>query len=511
MFLFIFISIQVKSQLSLQWERQYGGSLVESMSCSDFGTSNVIQTFDGGFIIGGRSESDDGNISTHHGLTQIDDIWIIKTDSTGNIKWEKSLGGSGVDQLGKIRQTSDSGIIIIGTTASFDGDITHFYGNYDIWVAKLDSLGNILWQKNYGGSLYDGGTDIHETTNGYVFCGVTNSNDNDVTGLHGNEDFWVVKINSIGNIQWQKTFGGSNIDYATSLTEDAFGNYFVAGSTYSAHEDFLIIKVDNSGNLIWQKSFGGTGSDVANSICKLANNEFAITGYSSSLNGNISGHHGNLLNDYWVIKIDSAGNLLWQKSLGGTFEDRAYDVYRTHDNGILITGVSDSKNGDVLDHISTPSSTSLDNFWIVKLDSLSNIIWTKSFSADSSGGSKGFSSLETSLDCYAFAGDGAGGTNHHGSTDFWLVKACNSTNNINVIHSLQEIELFPNPIYEFVTIKTEKVNMKYEIRNTLCKLIKTGILESFETNLSMNNFKSGIYILSIFSDKEVSRFPIIIQ
>ncbi|HRH60473.1 MAG TPA: hypothetical protein PL045_07875, partial [Chitinophagaceae bacterium] len=188
----------VKVNPAIEWQKSLGGTSY------DFANS-IQQTKDGGYITAGGSWSNDNDVSGHHG-TSYSDYWIVKLDSAGNIQWQKSLGGSDFEYAYWIQQTKDGGYIIAGESSSKDGDVTNNHGSRDYWIVKLDSAGNIQWQKSLGGTLYDQAFCILQSNDGgYVIAGTSLSNDGDVNNNHGGWDCWVVKLDSAGNMLWQKS------------------------------------------------------------------------------------------------------------------------------------------------------------------------------------------------------------------------------------------------------------------------------------------------------------------
>ena len=219
----------------IQWDKNFGGSNYDDAIGSLISPNNLL-------VIGAISSSNDFDVSDNNG---VGDYWIFEVDSNGIIKWESSFGGSEYETLNSIELTADSGYILCGRSYSEDGDITLNHGNADIWVVKIDSIGALQWQKTYGGAEYDDGGSVKQTNDGgYIITGATKSNDGDVTYNHGNIDAWVIKISSVGEIEWQKTYGGSLDDRARSveLTDD--GKYIVGG--YSESDDFDV--AENKGD-----------------------------------------------------------------------------------------------------------------------------------------------------------------------------------------------------------------------------------------------------------------------
>ena len=306
----------------ISWQKSLGGSLNEE-------AYSVQQTTDGGYIIAGRSESNNGDVSGNNGNY---DYWIVKLTSAGVLSWQKSFGGSGYDQANDIQQTTDGGYIVAGHTYSNNGDVSENNGQRDYWIVKLTSSGNIDWEKSFGGSNKERTESIQQTNDGgYIIAGYTESDDGDVTVNHGSSDYWIVKLTSTGNLDWEISLGGSNVDMAQSVQQTSDGGYIVAGESYSndgdvtannGEYDCWIVKLTSAGDLDWQKSFGGSGSDGAYCIQQTADYGYIIAGYSTSSDGEVSENNGGY--DYWIVKLNSSGNITWEKSLGGSSDEYAY-------------------------------------------------------------------------------------------------------------------------------------------------------------------------------------------
>ena len=415
---------------AIVWQKSLGGSAYDN-------AFSIVQTSDGGYIVTGTSFSDDGDVMGNHGDG---DYWIVKLDTKGNLTWQKSLGGSWIDEGNDIVQTSDGGYIIAGYSNSNDGDVTGHHGitgRYldipDAWVVKLDAKGNLTWQKSLGGSQEDNAHSIVQTSDGgYIIAGYSKSNDGDVTGNHGGADYWIIKLNAKGNLTWQRSLGGSRYDKASSIAQTSDGGYVIAGYSESndgdvtgnhGNSDYWIVKLDAKGNLTWQKSLGGSTNDEASSIVQTSDGGYIIAGYSESNDGDVTGHHGesyadmNYSSDAWVVKLDAKGNLTWQRSLGGSQCDKASSIVQTSDGGYIIAGYSESNDGDVTGHDGG-------GYWIVKLDAKGNLIWQRAFGG--SGSDLANSIILTSDGGYIVAGFSASTdgdvTSNKGGYDYWIVK-----------------------------------------------------------------------------------------
>lgn len=427
-----FTSVTSNAQApTIEWAKCFGGN------SSDEGIQ-VLQTADGGYLVGGHSNSTvGGNIAVPHP----NDIAILKLDSSGNIEWQHTYGGTWGEYLADIKSTPDGGYVFVASTASSDGNVTFNHGNYDFWVVKLDASGNIQWEKTYGGTKADEAKSISLTSDGgYIICGQTLSNDGDVTGFHGTvaHDVWVIKIDSLGNLIWNKSLGGSSTDHGKCIIQVADGGYILAGNTKSLDgqvsqhigmsvcamdywviklsplgeiewdkciaasvgspdlgssyaEDIIqtsdggfllsgygnanygyspeqgmfgyqIVKLTATGGITWQKKFGGFENDQPSKAIETVDGNFVIAGFSRSTNGYITTHHGNFSNDdLWILKIDTAGGIMWQQCYGGSDSEQAQDIVQTLDGGFITIGYSRSNDHDVTGHFTSS------DYWVIKL------------------------------------------------------------------------------------------------------------------------------------------------
>jgi len=321
----------------LTWDRTYGGN--------DFDAANfLIQTTDGGYTVAGLTRS--------KGADNLD-FWVIKLDEQGNKVWNRTYGGSDRDIVSSFIQITDGGYAVAGSTTSKGA------GGWDFWVIKLDKQGNKVWDKTYGGNGNDVASSLIQTTDGgYAVAGSTES----VAGYTksvgaGGDDFWVIKLDKQGNKVWDKTYGGSNSDWASSLIQTTDGGYAVAGSTRSkgaGGDDFWVIKLDKQGNKVWDKTYGGSDRDIVSSFIQTTDDGYAVAGSTESKGA------GN--QDFWVIKLDKQGNKVWDKTYGGNGNDVANSLIQTTDGGYAVAGLTTSKGAGG------------DDFWVIKLDEQGNLI-----------------------------------------------------------------------------------------------------------------------------------------
>ena len=361
------------------WNRLIGGNIHDQFYA-------VCRNAAGAFVGAGTTTSNNGDISGNHGSF---DVWVAKFDVNGVLAWNKVFGGAGEEMASAIIQAPGGGYIVAGYTRSNDGDVTQQKGNGDVWVIKLDENGTKVWQKTYGGTGYDYASAVVATSdNGFLISGATESRDGDVTGQHSlpattTPDVWLIKIDGSGNIQWQKAYGGTGKDESTMLLQTADGGFLSVGSSdatttngdvtpvhgANGFADFWVFKTDATGNLVWQKSYGGTSAEAARTALALTDG-YLIGGYAMSNDGQVTNFKGTM--DTWVIKIDLTGNLVWQKTFGGSGWD--YLNYLAPDGDGFIFGASTTSNdGDVTGNHGTYDA------WVLKMDASGNKQWQKAF------------------------------------------------------------------------------------------------------------------------------------
>ncbi len=331
------------------------------------GGHTVIQTSDGGYAIAGHTNSFGAGLY---------DVYVVKLDGAGTLQWARTVGGGNSDDGVSIIQTSDGGYAIAGWTQSFGA------GNYDVYVVKLDGAGNLQWTRTIGGAGSDEGFSIIQTSDGgYAIAGITGS-----FGA-GSADVYVVKLDGAGNLQWTRTIGGAGSEWGWSIIQTSDGGYAIAGyagSFGAGSADVYVVKLDGAGNLQWTRTIGGAGSDVGYSIIQTSDGGYAIAGVTNSFGAGSA--------DVYVVKLDGAGNLQWTKTIGGAGNDVGYSIIQTSDGGYAIAGITGSFGAGGSD------------FYVVKLDSAGNLQWTRTIGGTSNEWEVPLSIIQTSDGGYAIAG-----------------------------------------------------------------------------------------------------------
>lgn len=407
---------------AIEWEVNLGGSKKDE-------ASSIKQTSDGGYIIASETSSNDFDVSGNHGKS---DLWIVKLSSTGAIEWQRCLGGSSPDVAKDVEEDVDHGFVVVGSAGSHDGDVTSSLGGLDVWLVKLDSAGNILWDRTYGGSSDDAPYDLVLLNDGrMLIVGFSKSSDHDVTSNYGDFDEWIFMVGSDLEIEWSKSYGGSARDIATKAVMDFDGNFIVGGHTqsndfdvsgnHSDLRDFWVLKLNPQGDLLWQKCFGGSGHETGSGLVLTNDNGAVLCGNTQSYDGDVVGVHDSI-DDFWMFRINTLGELQWQKCIGGTKDDCALALTSTYDNGFVLSGHAFSQDdGDITGHDGGA------DFWQVKTDSEGNIEWQLCIGGTNGAlGDYPFDIIQSNDGGFVVAGHSDADDNdvgdNNGEFDLWIVK-----------------------------------------------------------------------------------------
>jgi hypothetical protein len=540
--LFLLNSFLVQSQsATLFWQKCYGGT------ASDY-ADMITTTPDGGFVQIGNVMSNDGNVSGNHGDS---DAWIVKSDVNGTIQWQKCLGGSLGEYKPRLTLTLDGGYLVIFGTESIDGTLSVNYGGVDICAVKLDASGTIEWVHIYGGSGSETSSSVIQLSDGgYVVSGSTDSNNGDVSGNHGGIDAWVFKIDAVGQLVWEYCFGGVGNDVSRNIEQTNDSGFVLIGTTESTTglfssnhggSDFWVFKLNSFGTMEWTECLGGLGADHGYSIKQTSDDGYILIGSTQSNDGNVSGNHSTNLSDYWVVRLDINGNLVWQKCFGGSLQDFGYDIQIESNNTFLIAGTSQSYNGDVVINHGDY------DYWVARIDSLGGLMNQYTFGGSLPDDLKNMD--KTADGNYVLYGNTYSNnfnvSGNHGQYDFWVVKFCfptvtqindtvsdsisiNGTNytssgiyydtinnvngcdsililNLTITHlgfednNIQNIRLYPNPSNEYIHIVLDNMDIstEYSLIDMDGKIISTGQIETKESIIPVSTLSKGMYMLKI--------------
>ena len=401
-----------------QWGATYGGTWADQ-------AGSIRQTDDGGYIVGGTWSFTSGG-----------DIWVLKLHGNGSVAWQKTYGGTGTswDYNGRVRPTSDGGYIVAGNTLSFG------LSSLDFWVLKLDGSGGVTWQKTYGGTESDYVNSVEEigASGSYILAGTTESFGATDT------DVWVLKLDSLGNITWQKTFdtGDTEAVFAIHGTDD--GGCIMAGHAWSdtfgtsLNSDFWVLKLDADGNVgptfpgTWQKIYGGADLDSARSIQTTADGGYVVAGESVGLEPGSEYAHA------WVLKLTAGGDITWNQGYGSHYLF-PQSIQPTTGGGYVMAGFAQDGPSQTLDDVT--------DAWVLKLDTDGDITWKKAYGGEESDHEDTATSIQQTSDS-GYIMTGATESSGAGTRDVWALKLDGSgeIGDCDVVKTLASVdELDPVP------------------------------------------------------------------
>jgi hypothetical protein len=411
--------------------------------------SVLLKTADGGYLVGGYSESEAvGGSLKEAPLRGGNDFWLIKFDANHLKQWEKTYGGSEGEFLRTIVATPDGYLLGGESNSTNDGNKeSEQFGSDDYWVVKNDFAGEKQWDRSFGGDEADNLLSIVPTSDGgFLLAGDSNS------GINGNKtaakkgdveafaaDYWVVKIDASGNREWDQTYGGVEREELSKIVLLTDGNYLLGGSSFSdaspvedltgktensrGGNDYWLVKIAPDGSKIWDKTIGGEKSDELRDVVAMADGGYVLAGYSESDIGGDKSENSRGREDFWVIKFNSNNEIDWQRTLGGSGDDDCYAVLATTDGGYLVGGESESNiSGE-----KTVDSKGVYDYWVLKLGSNGNIQWEKTLVTGSKSNDWIRALLEPAAGEYLLAGYSTSDPGEEktgaylGGGDIWLV------------------------------------------------------------------------------------------
>jgi hypothetical protein len=529
-------AVSVQSQ-DILWEKSYGGKHAEFLF-------DAIPTPDYGFILAGSSISNKNGNKSENNKGDLD-YWVWKMDEKGDLDWQKSFGGSGMDLLQSIKLTQDVGFILAGTSSSDKGDFKKddSKGNSDFWIIKLDAKGGEMWQKTIGGSGQEKLHSIALTKDGGYILGGSSSSDKslaDEKGLadvfgktedsRGNLDYWVVKLDKNGKIEWQKTIGGLYVDELKSIEQTKDGGYILGGYSNSPTSgektadnigigDYWIVKLDNKGTIEWQKTIGGNQDDNLFALTQTQDGGYIAGGSSNSEATNAKSKSNGNGTDFWVVKLDETGAIAWQETYNYGKVDMLTSIVENADGSYLIGGYAQGEASDKLKVKSDKKKDKTDkeginDYIALKIKANGEEIWTQTV------GSKGEEVLKKLIETrdggYLLAGTSIGDASRDkksskGGSDFWVVKLKDKD---KPEKPKVTVEALPNPVVTFTNAiinyeYTDGTATLYDLNGRQLQQIK--ISGERTVPIDLGNLPSGIYIINIDTNVEQNGIKVIKQ
>lgn len=507
------------SQFQIDWQQSYG-----SMA-SDRGY-DIAET-DGGYLVIGYAGSSGGQVTCSE---EGGGGWLLKIDYSGNLIWQKCFDYVFADRI--VKDFNGSHYYLIGMTV-----LEPYPDASNLWVAKIDSSGNIIWERVLGNN--DGVSDYaffgQATADGGVVATVIiYSSGGDITNWYGQYDGWIVKLDSLGLKEWDFSIGSSQSEFINGIIQTNDGGYLaglygkpngIGGNVdcvvFNAPggPDAIIYKIDADGNPEWHQCYGGSGHEGAGSLVETANG-YMVAAFGGSNDGDLegSGWHGGM--DVWLIKIDFSGNIMWQKCYGGTDHEYPIRIFQCSDGGFVVFSDTYSFDGDV---IGNPSSGNEPSIWVFKVDSTGVLLWQRCI-----GGSRAervHGVVQNSDYKYTVAGEmffsPSGDVNcsnfvYGSQQNYWIFGISDTT--VNVVENPQEIveiHIYPNPANSLLNIDFPQ---NYDTKNSKIEIVdihgKTVIKSKFvihSTQLDTKRLTPGLYIVKIQNAKTLIARRILIQ
>ncbi len=521
----VLFQVSVYSQnMEITWQQCYGGSEQDN-------AYDIIEVT-GGYLIVGWTESNDGDISFNNGGS---DGWIIKTDSTGNILWEKTYGGTKGDNFRRIIPDNNGNYYILGASNSSDGDVSYdpYTDSWDHWILKIDLDGNIIWDKIIGGNesdvLWTGSSTLD---GGVVALGWTYSNDGDVSINYGGADTWMIKLNSEGELEWDFTIGTDWIDKGQAVMQTSDGGYLASSNSmlgeggnitcepHSYMAEAVLTKLDADRNIEWQHCYGGSDHDGIVTLLEVGDG-YIFGAYTSSNDGDVSGWHGE--SDVWIVKLDFYGNIIWQNALGGSNWETLDNINQLTSGEFVSFCVTRSNNGDVSGNHSLSEYDH--DIWMIKLNSDGELLTQQCIGGEGNEGLY-FGVVKKSDNNFVIAAQTDWGPSYdvqctpHGDKDFWVFEIEDtSTNVINQNIGKSGLKVYPNPAKDYVVFEFEVRGSMFEVRETReirimdvfgRKVLRKQIIEE-KTVFDLRGMRNGIYFYNLEVEGMVYSGKVVIQ
>ncbi|WP_139926245.1 T9SS type A sorting domain-containing protein [Hymenobacter sp. DG01] len=461
--------VKIGADGSTQWDRRYGGTGDDNITC-------IKQAPDGGYFLGGTTRSEkSGDVSQPHTGPfsygeSIEDFWIVRIDAQGNKLWDRRAGGDFYDNARAMCLTPDGGVLVAGGSNS-EASGTKSYNNrgvFDMYLVKIDKAGIIEWDEQFGGAGDEEAFDLQPTTDGgYLLAGYSDTpvGPHKTSASKGKLDYWLVKLSADGKKQWDRSYGGDETEYLTTLTPASDGGWLLGGRTYSGASgdkseasrgnlDYWVLRLDAQYNKVWDKTVGGAGDDVMTTAAVTPGNGWLLGGTTNSDASGDKTQGSQGMRDYWVVSLTPQGTKQWDARFGGGYDEIMTGVLPAADGGILLSGTSLSlRSGD-----KSTNSIGLGSGWLVKLRS---------------GG------FVTSARTPA------------GHDDAWQV--------------------YPNPAHDYLSVRKiqgRNEQASFELRDAMGRLVRQATLSAAGTipsSISLTGVPTGVYSLLI-TDANATRY-----
>ena len=491
------------------WEKSYGGLHADYLT-------DMQPTADYGFLIAGSSLSNKSGNKSDDNKGNLD-YWIWKMDENGDLDWQKSFGGAGSDLLQSVALTRDGGFILAGVSASaLEQDKKEDnQGGDDIWILKLNAQGNEEWQKTIGGTGQEKVQAIVATPDGgYIIGGSSSSEESGqkTAPNYGNLDYWVIKLDAKGKIAWQHTYGGRYADELQSIVTTKEGGYLLGGTSNSpasgnklqdnlGQRDYWVLKLDDKGGIVWQKIVGSPADDALAVVQQTHDGGYILGGSS---NGALEASS----TDFWVVKLDANGGILWQETYDFGAVDLLTSIVENADDSLLIGGYSKGENS-ILNGTEgyKKNKKGTDDYIALKVNATGQELWNKTVGSHGEDILK--KAIETRDGGYVLAGTslpsnlskGGALNGGFGSNDFWVVKLKDSQKKEE---ERAIIEAFPNPTTAFTNVI---VGYEFDTGTATVADLSGRQLQQFEISsrtvpVDLSALPEGIYVINIKTNNQ---------
>lgn len=492
------------------WEKSYGGMQSEYLF-------DVIPTPDYGFILAGSSLSDKSGNKIDEKVNDLD-YWLWKMDEHGDLDWQKSYGGNGSDMLQSVSLTSDGGFILGGTSTSSIGGTKDedSRGQEDIWILKLNPVGDIQWQRTIGGSGRDelkqiitvdeGGYLIGGSTNSPMLTSIDSSGEKRSEN-YGNMDYWLIRLTADGTVEWEKTFGGIYRDELRSLIKTKDGGFLIGGTSNSPNSgtkmednfgqgDFWIIKLDKNGNELWQRTIGGDKDDRLSTLIETASGHYIAGGSSASGTGGSKLRNNGKGTDFWIVSLDENGETVWQETYDFGSQDILTSLIENEDGTLLIGGYSQSERN----RSRKVDSRGINDYIALKIGSDGDELWRTT--VGSNGTDVLRKAIETVDGGYLLAGISSGGISLNRNTgfgrfDFWVVKLKDNEKEEKMRE--EGLSAWPNPTdtYTNIIINYDFEQATVSVYDILGRELQRFQAEQRTIPVNLESYADGIYIIQV--------------